>query len=634
MQSLLAIGLSNAVMATLLAFAAAGITRIWRAPALSHVLWLLVLLKLVTPPIMSVRLPQSLGTESGTVSAESLVSESKPLPSARVHQSEQLSSSHKSTSTNNAVDFAIIGAAGAHPDEWSFAGDSAEMQGVSSTLQRLWNATPIEPLVLALWISGTTVCLLLAGIRILRFQGLLCYARPGSPLLQEQARQLAHQLGLARCPTIWLAPGPVSPLLWAVGGRARLILPAALFERLRPEQQATLLLHELAHARRHDHWVRWLELAATCLYWWHPVAWWARHALQNAEEHCCDAWVVWTLPGAAKAYAKALLQTVEFLDARPALPPVASGFGHVHFLKRRLSMIVRKPLCPQLSWPACLAIVFLGLLVLPFGPQRSEAQGTAGVVANDDTDAATAADTGQASSRRDLERRLQSLEQKMDRVLQSLKEKPGKADEEKRVIIKRETKDAGKHTTKPEAKERKRHVEIELKGVDAEHMKDVEKRIHELVQQVVNPEQMKQLQKQIHDAVHQAVDPERMKQLQQQIESTVNKAIDPERMRLLQERIDSAVSKNVNPERIEALARQIEEAVTKSLDAAGQGGRRAATAPRAVERPRAQTPPKAAETARNRQDRDLERRLDRLEQKMERVIEALESARKSRGGDE
>src|SRR5207245_3395290 len=130
--------------------------------------------------------------------------------------------------------------------------------------------------------------------------------------------------------------------------------------------------------------VRWLEFVVTGLYWWLPVAWWARRQLQQAEEECCDAWVVWTLPAAAKAYAKALLQTVDFLDVRPALPPVASGIGHVRLLKRRLNMIVRQPLCPQLSWPMHLGVVVLGLLVLPFAPERLAAQSTKPVVESDD----------------------------------------------------------------------------------------------------------------------------------------------------------------------------------------------------------------------------------------------------------
>ena len=51
MRALLEIGLANAVMALLLAVPAACAHRFSRRPALVHSLWLLVLVKLVTPPL-------------------------------------------------------------------------------------------------------------------------------------------------------------------------------------------------------------------------------------------------------------------------------------------------------------------------------------------------------------------------------------------------------------------------------------------------------------------------------------------------------------------------------------------------------------------------------------------------------
>src|SRR6266481_9610721 len=52
MPPLLQVALSNAVMASLLALLAAAVTYFVRRPALAHGLWLLVLLKLLTPPII------------------------------------------------------------------------------------------------------------------------------------------------------------------------------------------------------------------------------------------------------------------------------------------------------------------------------------------------------------------------------------------------------------------------------------------------------------------------------------------------------------------------------------------------------------------------------------------------------
>ena len=103
-----------------------------------------------------------------------------------------------------------------------------------------------------------------------------------------------------------------------LGWRPRLILPRELWKSLDDHQRATLIIHELAHLRRGDHHLRFFELLVTALYWWHPVLWWARRALRDVEEQCCDAWVVWALPDAAKSYAETLLETLDFLNqSRP-----------------------------------------------------------------------------------------------------------------------------------------------------------------------------------------------------------------------------------------------------------------------------------------------------------------------------
>src|SRR5207253_11039399 len=179
----------------------------------------------------------------------------------------------------------------------------------------------------------------------------------------------------------WLVPGAVSPMLWAIGRFPRLLFPAKLLERLNDEQRATLLAHELAHYRRRDHWVRLVELLVSGLYWWHPVIWWARHELHEAEEQCCDAWVVWTLADADRAYATALLQTVAFVSqARCPLPATASGVGQVRHLRRRLTMIMQGKTPRSQSWAGFLAVLGLGLLLLPVQAQpcdeKSDAEQT------------------------------------------------------------------------------------------------------------------------------------------------------------------------------------------------------------------------------------------------------------------
>jgi hypothetical protein len=168
-------------------------------------------------------------------------------------------------------------------------------------------------------------------------------------------------------------------MVWPWLGEARLLLPRRLWENLSAEQRRTLLVHELAHLRRRDHWVRAVELLAMAVYWWNPLVWWARRELERHEEQCCDAWVVWAMPLAQRPYAEALVDTLDFLaGVGVGLPPAASGMGQLRNLEERIVMIVGQGPPKSLSWAGWLLVAGL-VAVLPLTPmwgQTPEATAT------------------------------------------------------------------------------------------------------------------------------------------------------------------------------------------------------------------------------------------------------------------
>ena len=197
-------------------------------------------------------------------------------------------------------------------------------------------------------------------MRIIQFQRLLLELQPVPAEWQSHTDEMAKRMGLCRYPRLYLVPGRVPPMLWAIGGKPRLLVPSQLWEAMEEDERTSLVLHELAHLKRRDHWVRWLELVVAGLYWWHPVAWWARRELREAEEQCCDAWVVWAMPQGARTYAAALLTALEFISGARTAPAVASatsGNGHVSCLKRRFQMIVRAKTPKSLSWAGRIAVL-------------------------------------------------------------------------------------------------------------------------------------------------------------------------------------------------------------------------------------------------------------------------------------
>ncbi|HSI33104.1 MAG TPA: M56 family metallopeptidase, partial [Tepidisphaeraceae bacterium] len=351
--------LSNAVLAAIPAGAAVVVWRCWGKPALVHALWLLALVKLVTPPVFEVRIPV---LAPGVQSAPALITSTpghsaRALPEAppRIHWEAEPTLYPETAPGQTRMSAPLIEA----------------------------RSTPIPWVTIALttWLAGAFVVAAIAICAIVRFNRALRIARSADRATLARARRIATDLGLRRCPDVRFLNGAVSPMLWAWVGRARLYLPVDLWARLDDAQRDALLAHELAHFARRDHWVRYLELVAGVLYWWHPLVWVGRRQLREAEEQCCDAWVVQALPGGAgrRAYATALVDAVDYLASAgaPAGRQMSLASGAVSVsakeLKRRLVMIMKATQARRLTLLGRIGVVAAGLAVLPMVPKLATA---------------------------------------------------------------------------------------------------------------------------------------------------------------------------------------------------------------------------------------------------------------------
>jgi bla regulator protein BlaR1 len=371
--------LSNAVVATILAVAAALLGRTCRRPALTHSLWLVVMLKLITPPLVLVSVP---------VTAVSTQPESHPAISSvdpgagQAAQAEMLAELRADARAARHFDAMTSAAspklARTEPELATPDGDPRSIdqpdEKINSALTAL-AGLKWEHVALIVVLSGAVGWWALAMVRIIRFQRALRGVQRVAGDWQARTDELAGHLGLRRAPVVCMVPGQVPPMLWAIGGRPRLLVPSQLWPAMSPDERTSLLLHELAHLKRRDHWVRWLELIVAGLYWWHPVVWWARRALREAEEQCCDAWVVWAMPQGARTYAAALMTALEFVSGARIAPAVASAIGtsgDVSCLKRRLRMIVGAKTPKGLSWTGRLAVLGMAALLLPLAPSWAQ----------------------------------------------------------------------------------------------------------------------------------------------------------------------------------------------------------------------------------------------------------------------
>src|SRR5262245_19904225 len=163
--------------------------------------------------------------------------------------------------------------------------------------------TMVGYLLTGIWTSGAAVWFVTAMVRLARFQRLLRFARPAPTGVQDRAAELAWKLGLGRCPEVAIVPGLVPPMVCMAVGRPKIYLPGELLHSLDATERDTLLAHELAHLRRRDHWVRWLEILVQGAFWWYPLVPVIRRQIRACEEECCDALVIAVLP--ARTYVAA-----------------------------------------------------------------------------------------------------------------------------------------------------------------------------------------------------------------------------------------------------------------------------------------------------------------------------------------
>ncbi|MBI3864471.1 MAG: hypothetical protein HY290_21525 [Planctomycetia bacterium] len=367
MTALLQIGLMNAAVAAVMACAVVLVSRKVRRPALTHALWILVLVKLVTPPMFEVpievpfELPGAVATADTPSDAATHAQES----GANLPHAGEIASDHAASDVASAESNGTRGAAGAL---WSRASVALAPAG-------RWLARHVVAVIAGIWLLGSAAWFLLQGFTAYKFSQRLALATPAPAGIQFEADDLAEAMGLGHRPPVMIVRDVISPMLWGVGKNTRLLFPMNLLTRLQPGARATLIAHELAHYRRGDHWVRVFELIVSGIFWWNPVVWWARRQIEIAEEECCDAWVIEQFPETPRWYAEALLETIDFLsEAALVLPPAAAGAGHIPFLRQRLIAIMRGVAPQKMTHRARVAVLLTALAALPWHPGLTTAR--------------------------------------------------------------------------------------------------------------------------------------------------------------------------------------------------------------------------------------------------------------------
>ena len=290
----------NVSLTALLALALTGLSRLsWlrRRPALIHLLWLLVLAKLVTPPLLfPAVLPAA--TERGKTIATAVsasatwrntVSAKPEFPSSvaevEVASLEPAASVPKPALPPLASDESLSGVP-ARPASSSGVLPDGRLAG--SVAAAGSKAAFHRGELVAVSLLGTCLLAAFYAIHAVKLDRWLRRARSDDVRLSACCAELAAGMGIRGRVLSGVVEARTTPLLWA-WRQPVVIAPRQLVAELDATGLRGIVAHELAHLARRDHWANAFVGVVKALFWWNPVVWWADRQMRAAQELCCDA---------------------------------------------------------------------------------------------------------------------------------------------------------------------------------------------------------------------------------------------------------------------------------------------------------------------------------------------------------
>jgi beta-lactamase regulating signal transducer with metallopeptidase domain len=314
-----------------------------RRPAAMHILWLIVLAKFAAPafiplPILPANAPQSVLPDAAIPAPASAVLIEAPHENAPV-----LAARHARAPVTISA-----------PIPWAM-------------------------ILLAISLSGTVLLLIQT---LFKLASLLRLVRHSStdPRLSCLLAQCINRMSPGRAVDARVIHAHCAPFLLALPRTPRIYIPQAMLDELSDDQLAPILCHELAHYVRHDAVANLFAFFVRALFWWNPLAWFARRQLRHAQELCCDAMVISDQHISRREYAEILFSTLEKLAGVDQTPAhLAVGWGDVASLKERFRMIGDRRVTPRLSrfWIVIALVLGVALLCVPGRAQSQPAKAPA-----------------------------------------------------------------------------------------------------------------------------------------------------------------------------------------------------------------------------------------------------------------
>ena len=298
---------SNLVCASIIAIFAGVAGWKLRSPSVAHVLWILVLLKLITPPVLPLAIPIPIWVAQSSWQASGWQASSWQASVRGVAESRAVAREVQfiPSSSNSAIEIRSgIGSSS------GTASQVVSSQQNTNDYFAVGIAPTITIIAAGIWCSIALLLLVKSLMRSWQFSRLVQQRGRDCQAADDILSKLASRSGVSSVPRVKLIAAKVSPMLLGIGPWKRIVCPESLWNELDNDAQSAFLAHELGHFHRKDHWVRCIELIVGSLFWWLPLVRLARKQIERMEETCCDSWASRCLALGPRTYAESLLVVV------------------------------------------------------------------------------------------------------------------------------------------------------------------------------------------------------------------------------------------------------------------------------------------------------------------------------------
>lgn len=278
-----------------------------------YCIWMLVLIKLVLPPSLS--LPTGIGYWSGDfLPSDSSVSKQISMPNESDILQVESDSSTQTETVVSPVQTDQIKSYDINPERISTIGTTVpvQVQGIDP-VTFTW-----QGIIFVLWLIGVVILFVLLIQRILFVRGLISQSGPVSKELNELLNQCRQKIGISRKTELRLITNIQSP---AVCGLYKpiILIPTTLLKQLPREKLRTVIIHELAHLKREDLWINCVQTLLQIFYFYNPLVWFANLKIRRIREQAVDEMVLVVLGAEAKSYSNTLIDIAEMAFFKTSL---------------------------------------------------------------------------------------------------------------------------------------------------------------------------------------------------------------------------------------------------------------------------------------------------------------------------